>query len=127
MEYHDYHLRGYSVRDFGTRLELDLVYDYEGEEKRESRIEFRDVACYVFTHTAGAILCFIEEVDVRELVREELESLTSFANQYGLRYWVSDAEQYVSKLLEERMKAWRLISAIGFEGYVIARDVVGTP
>lgn len=44
MRYHDFHLRGYSVSDFGAHIELDLVYDYPDCEKVESRITFSGVA-----------------------------------------------------------------------------------
>src|SRR5689334_10400667 len=98
MKYHDYHLRGYSVESFGSRIVLDLVYDYPGADKQESKIEFSDVACYFFQHTAGAIITNIEKFDITTIVREEENLLVSFAEQYGLKYWNKSISDYADTL-----------------------------
>ena len=126
MKYHDYHLRGYAVENFGTRVVLDLVYDYPDTDKQESRIEFSDVACYFFQHTTGAIITDIEKLDVATLVKEEEQLLVSFAHQYGLKYWNKDISDYVDTLQKEQFFGWRIESAIGFDGFVIARTIDGS-
>jgi len=125
MKYHDFHLRGYSVESFGSRIVLHLVYDYPGGEKQESRIEFSDVACYSFQHTTGAIITDIEELDVATLVKEEEDKLLDFARQYGLKFWKTDISNYIATLQKEGLRGWRINSAIGFGGFVIARSVKG--
>lgn len=126
MKYHDFHLREYSVVDFGNRIALELVYDHPGQEKQESRIEFSDVACYSFDHTCGAIITDIEELDVATLAQEEEQKLVLFARQHGLRYWKTDIWDYIATLQKEQLRGWRIGSAIGFSGFVIARSIKAT-
>jgi hypothetical protein len=64
MNFHDFHLKGYSVLDSGRRIVLDLMYDYPDTKKEKSRIEFQGVVCYHFNHTTDAIITDIEEVTV---------------------------------------------------------------
>lgn len=123
MNYHDFHLRGYSVESFGSRVVLDLVYDYPSREKQESRIEFSDVACYSFEHTTAAIITDISELDVDTLVKEEEQKLALFARQHGLKFWKTGISDYIVDLQNEGLKGWRIESAIGFSGFVIARSV----
>jgi hypothetical protein len=127
MKYHDFHLRGYSVEGFGSRIVLDLVYDYPGHERQESRIEFSDVVRYSFEHTTGAIITDIEELDVPTLIKEEEHKVVFFARQHGLKFWELDISDYIVTLQKEGLKGWRIDSAIGFGGFVIARSVKGVP
>ena len=127
MRFHDYHLKGYSVLDSGARIVLNLAYDYPGTETRESVLVFEDVSCYHFKHTAGAIITDLEEVSLDALVTEEAVLLASFAQEHGLAHWKTDAGQYAETLRNVGMRAWRLESAIGFSGFVIAGNVVSTP
>jgi len=127
MRFHDYHLKGYSVLDSGSRIVLNLAYDYPGTERQESVVVFEDVACYHFKHTASAILTDLEEVNLDALVAEEAVLLASLAHDHGLAHWKTDAGQYSETLRNLGMRAWRLESAIGFSGFVIAGNVVGTP
>ena len=123
MKYHDFHLRGYSVEQSGGRIVLDLVFDYPGREKEESRIEFLGVVCYSFDHSTGAIITDIEEVEIEALAREEEPKLSFFARQYGLTHWKTDLSDYIATLQREQLRGWRIGSAIGFSGFVIARSV----
>jgi hypothetical protein len=123
MKYHDFHLRGYSVEDFGARIVLDLVCDHPDQKKEESRIEFCDVACYSFDHASGAIITDIEELDVATLAREEGQKLAFLARQHGLKYWKADISDYIATIQKEQLRGWRIDSAIGFAGFVIARTV----
>lgn len=123
MKYHDFHLRGYSVKDFGARIVLDLVFDYPDRKKEESRIEFRDVACYSFDHACGAIITDIEELNVATLAREEEQKLAYFARQHGLKHWKTGISDYIAAIQKEQLRGWRIDSAIGFSGFVIARSL----
>jgi hypothetical protein len=127
MKFHDFHLKGYSVLESGRRIVLDLMYDYPDTEKEKSRIEFHGVVCYHFTHTTGAIITDIEEVNIEELVKDEASLLESFARHHGLTLWQSSMEQYIKSLVTAKMRAWRISSAIGFSGFVIGVAVEGTP
>lgn len=126
LRYHDFHLRGYSVCDFGARIVLDLVLHDRDSDWYGSSITFSGVACYRFTHPSGAIITEIDEVDLPLLVEEEAAFLTDAAMQYGLRHWGHGGiEEYVTALQKEDLSAWRIESAIGFGGFVIAKDVAG--
>ncbi len=123
MRYHDFHLRGYTVTESGRKIELHLAYDYPGSAEKDSRIEFTDVACYHFSHTEGAIITDIAEEPLREFIKKEEEFLASAAAQDGLRFWRSDASDYLRQLEEDGYHAWRLESAIGFSGFIVAQAV----
>jgi hypothetical protein len=123
VKYHDYHLSDYEVSDFGKRVTLRLVYNYPGKPRDESHIEFADVALYNFTHTAGSIITHIEEVPVVELIAEIASSLKIWVREQGVDGWADTAENYAQSLLKLGRKAWRIDSAIGFAGFVIARSV----
>ena len=123
MRYHDFHLREYRVSDFGKRITLHLVYDYAGKPKEESQIEFSDVALYNFTHTGGAIITDIEEASLDDLMNEVGASLITWNKQHGVTGWRENLETYQATLESAGHKAWRLISAIGFYGFIVARSV----
>ena len=79
-------------------------------------------------HPSGAIITGIDELDVATLVREEAAFFTEVAPQYGLRHWSygeRGLEDYLSALRNEQMRAWRIASAVGFDGFVIAKSVSG--
>jgi hypothetical protein len=56
VRFHDFHLAGYSVSDFGGTIILDLVNDYPDQPRETSRIKFADVAAYHFIHTGEALI-----------------------------------------------------------------------
>lgn len=123
MRFHDYHLRGYDVTDFGKRLRLNLVFDYPGKVKDESQIEFSNVALYNFVHTCGAIITDIEQATIADVLAEFSASLSAWSKQHGIQGWHGSQGAYQSYLESKAMKAWLIDSAIGFTGFVIARDV----
>lgn len=127
MRFHDYHLRGYEETDFGQTVCLDLVFDYPTQTKDESHIEFAGVVCYHFIHTAGAILTDIEEWPVGELAEQEGDFLKVAAIQQSVRFWKDGLPGFISMLESEKFKAWRLESAVGFAGFVIARSAAQKP
>ena len=112
------------MSDFGRKIVLNLVYDYPGDPKQESQIEFSDVACHHFVHTDGAIITDIEEKPLNELVKDEEVFLTAAVAENGNRFWQSDASHFVGRLAAEGYRAWRLDSAIGFTGFVIAKAML---
>ncbi|MDX2109038.1 MAG: hypothetical protein SFY80_02230 [Verrucomicrobiota bacterium] len=123
MRYHDFKLRSYTVSDMGRKIELHLVYDYPGATEIDSHIEFTDVVCYHFVHTEGTILTDIDEEPLRDFVKNEEGFLASSATQNGLRLWRTDSTDYLHRLEDGGYHAWRLGSAIGFSGFVVARTV----
>jgi hypothetical protein len=123
MRYHDFHLREYRVSDFGKRITLHLVYDYAGKPREESQIQFMDVALYNFLHTGGAIVTGIEEASLDELLGEVATSLMDWHRQQGVAGWRDNLENYRGSLAAAGHKAWRIDSAIGFHGFVVARSV----
>jgi len=123
MRYHDFQLREYRVSDFGKRITLHLVYDYAGKPKDESQIEFSDVALYNFTHTGGAIVTGIEEASLGDLIDEVGGALVNWHHQQGVAGWRDTLENYRDSLESAGHKAWRIDSAIGFCGFVVAQSV----
>jgi hypothetical protein len=123
MRYHEFHLRGYTVSDFGSTIVLHLVYDYPGQPKERSDIEFSDVICHYFIHGSSAIIIRIDEEPIAEFIREEEQLLSSLATKHGLNYWHTDASEYVRTLERKGFRVWRIASATGFGGFVMARNV----
>jgi hypothetical protein len=123
MRFHDYHLKGYEVSEFGETIAFHLVYDYPNTKKDESRIRFSDVALYNFVHTSGAIITDIEELPIPDFVREMGDQLSEWNRMYGLRHWKDSLSEYSLKLKSDGYKVWSITSAIGFYGFVIAKAV----
>ena len=123
MQFHDYHLRGYTVSEFGTKITLHLVWNYPGQTRDDSFIEFGDVACYHFSHTDGTILTEIDEVPLDVLLKNEEKFLVNAAHQDGVRFWEENSSRYLDQLKRKGYRAWQLDSAIGFTGFVVAKSV----
>lgn len=129
MNYHDYHLRGYTVSDFGRTLTLDLIYDDSEKPSRESRIEFSDVILYHFTHTLRAIILEIDPVSLTDLLSGKEALLAEWDHWYGLPYRQPDDTHatYVQRLQDSGHQAWEIGAAIGFHGFVIGKNVRQLP
>ena len=121
MRYHDWHLDGYSVADRGKSVVLHLLWDYPGQVRERSDIRFSDVALYHFTHTGGAIITDIDEIPLATLIDQISGELVEWSRLYGLNGWRSSAADYKEHLDASGLKAWRIESAIGFSGFVVAR------
>jgi hypothetical protein len=123
VRFHDFHLAGYTVSDFGGTIVLDLVYDYPDRPSETSRIKFSDVAAYHFVHTGGAIITEIEEIRVPQLLKQVGDQLAEWSRMHGLLHWSDDRDQYAATLQQKGYRAWTIESAVGFEGFVIAKSV----
>lgn len=123
MKYHDYHLESYKVFERGESITLNLVYEYPGEETDKSTIEFKGVALYHFVNTTGAIITDIEEVSISGLLSDRSSEVIEWSRMYGVRHWKSGLASYVSYLECNAFKAWEITSAIGFYGFVIAKEI----
>lgn len=125
MRCHDYHLSRYEVADGGKTVVLHLVRSYPGEEIDRSCITFHEVALYNFIHTDGAIITDIDEISIQEFIAECGEQLKEWDRKYGLRLF-ENLDSYTETLENSRYKVWRVESAIGFWGLVVAREVKNT-
>lgn len=105
MDYHDWHLSGYSVADFGQTIILHLIWQYPDSENRESDIEFTDVAAYHFIHTDGTIITDIEEFPVAPFIDEHEEFFKSTAKRQGLRHWGKSMDAYKRYIVEQKFKS----------------------
>jgi hypothetical protein len=123
MQYHDYHLRGYTVSNFGADVVLDLLYTYRGQPERESTVHFSRVRLHHFEFTAPAILTSIEEVPVRDLANEWSSRLKKWAVSQGVQGWAHDEKQLASAWEAAGLKAWEIDSAIGFSGFVVGGEM----
>ena len=121
MRFHDFHLSGYSVSKFGGEIVLDLV----SEDSREtSKVRFSGVAAYHFVHAGSAIITDITEVPVPQLLKTIGDELAEWERTLGgLPHWNNDRAKYAATLQENGYKAWTIVSAIGFEGFIIAECV----
>jgi hypothetical protein len=121
MRFHDFHLSGYTVSDFGGTITLHLVFDYPELPKQKSHIRFSDVAAYDFVHTGGAIITGIDEVSLEGLLASVGNDLVEWWRLHGgYAHWRDDPAEYLDRLQAANCKAWLLTSAIGFGGFVIA-------
>jgi hypothetical protein len=123
MRFHDYHLSGYEVLDRGETIILHLAYGYPGEATDESHIRFSNVALYNIVHTSNAIITDIEEVPVSDLVQELGNDVAEWNRMYAVKLWKDSVQNYSLTLQTEGYIAWRIDSAIGFHGFVIAKAV----
>jgi hypothetical protein len=123
MKFHDYHLESYKVSERGERIEFDLVYGYPGEETDDSQITFTGVALYNFINCNGTIITDIEEVSLKGFILSREKELAEWNRMHGVRYWQSDIVTYIEKLKAMELRVWEITSAIGFYGFVIAKEV----
>jgi hypothetical protein len=123
MRFHDYHLIGYEVRDRGETIVFDLLFDYPEHEKLHSKIKFHNVVVYNFIHTNQAIILDIEELPVDDLLEEVGDSMAEWSRLQGVLGWSGDLQHYKQYLDSNAYKAWRIESAIGFYGFVVAKAV----
>jgi len=124
VRFHDFHLAGYSVSDFGATIVLDLASDYPDQPAETSRIKFSDVEAYHFVHTGGAIVLDIAQVSLAELLQQVGDQLAEWWRLHGgYTHWDDDRTKYLAILEQNGYHAWTIDSAIGFEGFVIAKSV----
>jgi hypothetical protein len=124
VRFHDFHLAGYTVSDFGGTIVLDLVYDYPEQPRETSRIKFSDVAAYHFIHTGGAIILDIEELPLAELLQPIGDQLAEWWRLHGgYAHWSDDRAEYLATLQQHGYRAWTIGSAVGFQGFIIAKSV----
>jgi hypothetical protein len=122
VRFHDFHLRGYTVSDFGGTIVLDLFYDYPDQPRETSRIKFSDVAAYHFVHTGGAIIVGILEVAFSDLTQQAGDRVTELWRLHGgYTRWDDDCAKYIETLEHRGYHAWMIESAIGFQGLIIAK------
>lgn len=120
MRFHDFHLSGYEVRQFGAEIVLHL--ELAGEE---SHIRFSEVELYHFVHAGGTIICGIDEVPISRILDEFWERILHWAQQHGgVPHWDrDDRASYQAKINAGGYKAWDISSSIGFAGFVIAKSI----
>ncbi len=112
MRFHDFHLSGYDVRQFGAEVVLHLVSPRQGPE--ESHIRFTDVELYHFVHVGGTIIFGIDEVPVSQILDEFWERILRWAQQHGgVPHWdQDDRASYQAKIEADGYKAWDISSSM---------------
>lgn len=122
FDYHDFHLRGYTVSDFGRSLSLDLISG--GDPQRLTELNFFGVASYRIVHTGGAIITYILEMPFLDAIKEtDFDFIEDFRKHGGLRVYFDSIEEYGAYFANEGLKTWLILSAIGFEGLVVGRSL----
>jgi hypothetical protein len=126
FDYHDFHLRGYSVRDYGGSIILDLISGSDPE--RFTLLEFGGVESYRFLHTGAAIITYILKVPFMDAIREtRSDFVKDFRQHGGLSVACDTNEEYGLHFDSEGLHTWLILSAIGFVGMVVARSLESTP
>jgi hypothetical protein len=119
MKYHDYSLEGYSVRKHGAHITLYLSLGSELSE-----IEFSDVILHHIIQTGGAVITDIAEVPVARLVLEKKDMISEWWRQHGgIQHWNDDPTCFSSTLASLGYRSWSIGSAIGFEAFIIGKDI----
>jgi hypothetical protein len=122
VRYHDFHLTGYSVRNYGSELVLHLELPLGGDD--ESHVRFADVEAYHFVHTGGAIIVDILEIPLAELLDSDWNQLAERWRLHGaIPHWDDDRAKYQATLEGHSYRAWDIGSAIDFGGFVIAKSI----
>jgi hypothetical protein len=118
VRFHDFHLVGYTVSDYGGTIVLELVYDYPQKPRETSRIKFSDVAAYHFVHAGGAIILDIVEVPLGELLQQIANQLTQWWRLHGgYAHWSDDREKYLVTLEEHGYHGWNHPFRCWFRGF----------
>jgi len=125
MQYHDYHLRGYSVSDFGSTITLDLIYDYPETPIKFSSIRFNEVIFYHFIHLGGTIITDIFKTSLKEALNENNIDLIKLSNFLGglKLHEREDENSLILKIEKENYSTWAIESAIGFSGFVVCQSI----
>lgn len=119
-------MEGYRISSFGKEIVLNLIWDYPNQVKISSDITFSEVAAYHFIHTGGAIITDIDEVSLAHLLGSIGNKLSEWWHLHGgYAHWKDNPSEYRAILETEGYRGWHLDSAIGFEGFVIAKAVRG--
>jgi hypothetical protein len=122
FDYHDFHLRGFAVRDYGQSIILDLIHGDEPE--RMTSLEFSGVGSYRFLHTGGTIITSILEVSFMDAVRETgADFPKEFRQHGGQSVNFRSNEEYGAYFEKEGFQTWIIHSAIGFIGMVVGRSL----
>jgi hypothetical protein len=125
FDYHDFHLRGFAVRDFGRSVVLDL--NSRGEPERATLLEFSGVESYRFLHTDRAIISYILEVPFLEAVREIGANFPEEMRKHGgLSVAFGSNEEYGQYFENKGLRTWLIHSAIGFTGMVVAQRLTSS-
>lgn len=123
MRYHDHALCGYEVRDFGGTIILRLSLRAEDGEVVRSEICFEEVAFYHFIHTSSAIILDIAEIPLARFVARFEKELPAWDHRQGVWIWRDDSANTLSELQRLGLRAWEIDSAVGFTGWVVAKEV----
>jgi hypothetical protein len=111
------------VSDRGETINFHLVYGYPGQETDQSCIRFSNVEFYDFSHTNNAIIVDIYEISISEFIEEFGSKLIELKRMYSVRRMNGSLDEYALTLSNENYKAWRIESAIGFSGIVVAKSI----
>lgn len=82
------------------------------------------MALYNFVHTAGAIVTDIEQVPLEKLFREAGEKISRWQREFGITGWTGDIDDFRKSLETNGQRGWWIGAAIGFNGFVIAKQVL---
>ncbi len=126
FDYHDYHLRSYTVSDHGATILLDLVN--VPEPKRATLLQFSEVQYYRFIHTCSPIITHILDTPFLEAVQQLGTDLpTEFRQHGGISHTYATNQQYAHHFQQEGHRTWLIHSAIGFVGLIVGRTLSSPP
>ena len=121
MKFHDFKIEKYEVSNDGKTINFSLVNPHNSET---SKITFTEVTLYNFIHTGGAIITDILKIRPSQLVKENSSAIENWKNLYGMDSWKNgEIKSYGSTLESEGYDGWKIQSALGFYGFVIAKYI----
>ena len=104
-------------------MNLHLIYGYRNAAKDWSSIAFTKIALDNFTHVSGAIATEIDEVPITKMPQEIGDNFVEWNQMYGSKFWKATLQNYTQHLVAAKYRAWSIAPAIGFSGFVIAKEV----
>jgi hypothetical protein len=123
IDYHDFSLRSYTVRDYGRSILLDLIS--RSEPTRETALEFTDVIYHRFIHPGPAFITHIHDLPFMDAIRElGIHVPEDFRQHGGLPKAFPSNEDYGAYFESEGFRTWLISSAIGFAGIVVGRRLL---
>ena len=100
---------------------MTLSWPY-GDDQHEKVIRFSGVLGYRFRDALGSVLSDLEERQISDLLTEnEIEMAESHRSSGIPKFWRDSKDKTLAEL--DGAKAWELSSAIGFEGYVVGKEL----
>jgi len=123
LSIHDHHILGYSVDVERREILVHTEVPERGPPFERTDICFRGVFGYLLLDSLGGILFDVDEVEIEQALREYGSFLAWGVRRAWPGVWNTSQEAVVSFVAAQSAKVWRIHSSIGFDGFVIGREM----